>query len=126
MERSMLAMIESATRGETVRISVTLGHRDGIFVGSAEGPADDQGLPRLVGEATLKAVEKVTEGRRGFELEGVGWTEVGDVRIAVVQVKEQGWTGYLVGSAAVRGDDRFAAVAKAVLDAVNRRMTRVD
>jgi|FLYL01.1.fsa_nt_gi hypothetical protein len=121
MARALLATIDHRVEPDSLRVEVTLGWRDVPYVGSARGDLDQRHLPRLVGEATLDAVRRI-DGRRLFELEAVGWSDLGDLRVAVAQVREPG-KGDLVGSALVRSGDGLAAVAKAVLDAINRRIT---
>ncbi|GIU92708.1 MAG: hypothetical protein KatS3mg011_1614 [Acidimicrobiia bacterium] len=121
MARALLATIDHRVEPDSLRVEVTLGWRDVAYVGSALGEPDQRHLPRLVGEATLDAVRRI-DGSRLFELEAVGWSELGDLRVAVAQVREPG-KGDLVGSALVRSGDGLAAVAKAVLDAINRRIT---
>ncbi len=79
----------------------------------------------MVGEATLRAVEAAASGRLQFDLSAVGTSDLGPVRIALAQVKESHWSDYLIGSALVREGDAATATAKAVLDAINRRIARV-
>jgi hypothetical protein len=55
----------------------------------------------------------------------VGTSDLGPVRIALVQVREVGWSDYLIGSALIRDADPATATAKAVLDALNRRISRI-
>ena len=74
-----------------------------------------------MGEATLRAVRSLNPGL-GLDLTAVGTSDLGTLKIALVQVKENGRE--LVGSAIVRGGDPAVATAKAVLDAVNRLLDR--
>jgi len=122
-ERPFLATIEQEPVPGGVIVSVTIGFGDRAFRGSAEGAGDPSLLPRLVGEATLRAVEAVDGGVGPCDLTAVGSTDLGPVRVALAQVRSPGWSDYLVGSALVRDGDVAAATAKAVLDAVNRHMT---
>ena len=81
--------------------------------------------PRLVGEATLRAVERVTEGRLVLDLTAVATTDLGDARIAMAQVRTGQSTDSLVGSAMIRENDPSKATARAVLDAINRKLETV-
>lgn len=77
----------------------------------------------MVGEATLRAIEHLAGGLSEFDLSAVATSDLGPVRIALAQVRESGWSDYLIGSSLVRDGDSATATAKAVLDAVNRRLT---
>ncbi len=123
-ERPALAMIDERVDEDSCSVEVTLEFGEEPFTGSAEGDADQGLRPRLVGEATLRAVELVVGGRVRLDLAAIGTTDLGPVRIALAQVREEGWSDYLVGSALIRQDDPASATAKAVLDAVNRRVVR--
>jgi hypothetical protein len=69
-------------------------------------------------------VAHLAEKAPGFELLALATTDVGAARVALAQVRF-GAGEILVGSA-VQGevDDRLAA-ARAVMDAINRRLTTV-
>lgn len=104
---------------------VTLGWSDKVYTGSAEGAAESSHRARLVGEATLRAVEALGGDESRFDLTAVGSNDLGPVKIALVQVRETGFSDYLIGSAMIREGDPSSATAKAILDALNRRITRV-
>jgi alpha-D-ribose 1-methylphosphonate 5-triphosphate synthase subunit PhnG len=55
-----------------------------------------------------------------LDLSAVGTSDLGNLKIALAQVRENGTE--LVGSAMVLGGDPVMATAKAVLDALNRRL----
>lgn len=124
VERPFLATIDQRLQSSSATITVTLGFGDEQFEGTVTGSADPHHRPRLVGEATLKAAEALAEGRVTFDLSAVGTSDLGPVRIALAQVKESSWSDYLIGSALVRDGDAATATAKAVLDAINRRVAR--
>ena len=81
--------------------------------------------PRIVGEATLRAVEAVTGGRLQLTLDAIATTDLGESRVAMAQVGLVGSPEPLVGSALVQTSDSATATVKAVLDALNRRMAQV-
>lgn len=124
-ERPHLATIDQHIEDDRASVVVTLGWGDITFSGGAEGPSDSSHRARLVAEATLRAVEAMDGSDITFDLTAVGTSELGPVKIALAQVRQEGWSDYLIGSALVRGGDSAAATAKAVLDAINRRIARV-
>lgn len=124
-ERPFLGTIDQRLQGDRATVSVTLGWAEDMYEGSAQGSADTSQRARLVGEATLRAIETMSAGRARYDLTAVGTSDLGPVKIALVQVREQGWSDYLIGSALIREGDPASATAKAVLDALNRRISRV-
>jgi hypothetical protein len=124
-ERPFLATIDQSLAGDRVKVSVALGWSENMYEGAAEGTADPAHRARLVGAATLAAVEAITSGRSKYDLTAVGTSDLGPVRIALVQVREIGWSDYLIGSALIREGDPASATAKAILDALNRRISRM-
>lgn len=121
-ERPFLATIDQHVEGDRASVTVTLGLGDGSYPGTAEGSVDPQQRSRLVGEATLRALEQIAGGGVRFDLSAIGSSDLGPVRIALAQVRQAGWSDYLIGSALVREGDTATATAKAVLDALNRRI----
>lgn len=124
-ERPFLGTIDQRLEADRVSVVVTLGWAEEMYEGTATGPADTAQRARLVGEATLRAIEAMSAGRARYDLTAVGTSDLGPVKIALVQVRELGWSDYLIGSALIREGDPASATAKAVLDAVNRRISRV-
>lgn len=123
-DRPFLATIDQRLENGRASVKVAIGRGDDHFSGSADGPSDPHQRARLVGEATLRAVELLTEGQHTFDLTAIGTSDLGPVRIALAQIRETGWSDYLIGSAMVRDGDAATATAKAVLDALNRRISR--
>jgi len=76
----------------------------------------------LIGEATIRAVESLSDGRLKLDLTAVATTNMGANRIAIAQVVAVGTEGRLVGSAVMPENDPDEATARAVLDAVNRHL----
>jgi hypothetical protein len=119
-ERPALVRIEEQADDTDARVVITLGWHESEFLGEASGSADEASRPRLLGEATLRAVEALA-GRFHLALEAIATTDLGDSRVAMAQVAmEEGDT--LVGSAMLRQDDPAAAPVRAVLDAINRKL----
>lgn len=123
--RPMLVMINEDDSGDEVRVTVALGWHDKAFEGEAIGSLDEAIRPRLVGEATLRAVEQVAEGRVVLDLTAVGTTSLGDSQVAMAQVRIDTTPDSLVGSALIREMDPSKATARAVLDAINRQLESV-
>lgn len=121
-QRPFLATIEQNQEGDRIRVEITIGFAGEIHRGTAEGASEPQHRARVVGEATLRAIEHLAGDLAEFDLSAVATSELGPVRIALAQVREAGWSDYLIGSALVRDGDSATATAKAVLDAVNRRI----
>ena len=118
-------MIDEEDLGDEARVTVVLGWDDKAFEGEASGDLDEAARPRLVGEATLRAVERVAEGRILLDLTAVGTTNLGDAQIAMAQVVLDSGPDAFVGSALIREADPSKATARAVLDAINRQLEGV-
>ena len=122
-QRPFLAPLEQTQDGDRVRVDVTIGFAGEVHKGTAEGTADTQHRARVVGEATLRAIEHLAGGLSALDLSAGATSDLRPVRIALAQVRESGWSDYMIGSSLVRDGDSATATAKAVLDAVNRRLT---
>lgn len=109
---------------DVVTVSVTLAAGDGTRVGTAEGSIDPAARAPVVGEATLRALESLI-GEAKFELVAVGTTTMDNMTVALVQVKETENGERYIGSALVRQGDAVLATARAVLDALNRRLAAI-
>lgn len=126
--------VQRATRPEIVRTDlVTAGHdfsatvvlssRSRAATGDAHGTITPQGMQRAVGQATLRAVERLARDSARIELDTVVITSSGDQRTALVTLTMLSSLGTerLTGSAVVR-EDESRAVVRATLDALNRRL----
>lgn len=122
-KRPAIITIEETDLGTDASCVVTLAYDNAQFYGRSLGPSDPSGRPRIVGEATLRAVEAVTDGGIDLTLEAVALTDMGDAVVALAQVAINNGSGMtLVGSAMVDDHDLSKATVKAVLDALNRRL----
>jgi len=121
--RPALSSIDQRIHGQRAVIVVTLSARHERFVGRAEGDGDPSHRHRLVGEATLKAINSLAPQLQ-LDLSAVGTSDLGSLKIALAQVRENG--SELVGSAMILGGDPVVATAKAVLDALNRKLELPD
>jgi hypothetical protein len=95
--------------------------------GFAEGSVAAIGRPQLVAAATLDALRQVEPAADAVHLSAADIARVGKNRIAVVTVVwvEPPLELPMSGSAMVRRD-RDDAIARALLDAVNRRISRLE
>lgn len=125
--RPALVGVREEPNGTRTMLKVTLRLDDEDRTGSAVGPAVASTRLRLIGEATIDAVERTYEGVPPIALDAVSTTVVGSRRVVVAIVVSAGEAGgehLTVGSALSQGDDGEATV-KAVLDALNRRISLV-
>ncbi len=122
-DRPVLRSVDVAL-DEVVTVSVVLDAHGQRHHGRAEGSVDATARARVVGEAVLRALESVT-GDGKFELVAVGTSTLDDVTIALAQVSETGRPDVYVGSALIRRGDSVLATARAVLDALNRRLSLI-
>ena len=95
--------------------------------GYSEGSVAALGRPQLVAAATLDALRQLEPNADAVHLSAADVTRVGKSRIAVVIVVliDPPLELPLSGSAVVR-HDRDDAVVRALLDAVNRRISRLE
>jgi hypothetical protein len=122
--RAIIADITQADEEAGSIVGITLDVAGTEFRGAAVGSLDVRERPRLVGEAALRAVEALTGGRLDLELLAIATAGIGDSRVAVAQVRLNPFDEVLVGSALHREDDADGswAAARAVMDALNRRL----
>lgn len=120
--RPAIVRVNEAAGDDVATVTVDLQWEDVTFSGQASGSAEPDGRPRLVGEAALRAVEAVTEGRLELELAAMATAMLGTARVAMAQIKVRGTGETLVGNCLVEKDDPSLAAVKAVMDALNRRL----
>ncbi len=120
--RPALAQFEEVTEGDETRVKVILAWGEEIHEGTSVGSVSPSARPRLVGEATLRAVESIAAGKLHLDLAAVATTDLGASRIAIAQVHSSTAPGALVGSAVIHENSPEKATARAVLDAINRHL----
>jgi hypothetical protein len=119
ISRPAIVSIEDSDGPDGSHVTVTLDWADRSWRGEAVGPAEQRS--RLAAEATLQAVADLLGDRVGFELLAVAATDLGSESVALAQVR-LGSDDVLVGSALEREMDPGLAVARAVMDAINRKI----
>ncbi len=122
-DRPVITSIQEHPEGVSTSVKVTLTWNGEQYVGQSTGPAASSARLRIIGEATLRALEEVLGGTPPLDLDSVAATNVGIRPVIVAQVVSMRGTeeDVAVGSALVRGDEA-EAVVRAVLDALNRRI----
>lgn len=122
--RTLLSGMTLESQAGLCSVSVTLRWGEREAIGSTGRPGTARGLHRLAAESTLDAVRRLHPDVLDADVEAADVRQLGATRVAMVTVARQGPTGdeVLVGTATVRAAGEFDAVARAVLDAVNRRL----
>jgi hypothetical protein len=120
--RPLVDAVVVRTSHSEAEVTVTLAFGGDVFIGSASGSSAIASRPRIVARATLDALGELLGTPADVEHSTV--LPVGSRSVAVsvllVQVPRTG-EQILSGSAVVRGDESDA-VARSVLDALNRRL----
>jgi hypothetical protein len=122
--RPSIVSIQAETNGLRSLVRVTLGNDDGEAVGNAQGSIATTARYRLVANATIDALRRLDPAAECLDVEDAQVVRVGASDVAVVTIvfvappTEQ----VVSGSAIVRANHEADAVARAVLDATNRRL----
>jgi len=121
--RPSISTIMLRTSGEEAEATVSLAADGHLFEGQVVGPAGTSHRPRLIAQATLAALADLLG--QATEIESVTLVGTGHRTVALtvltVQTPRIG-EQVVTGSAMVRGDEADA-VARSVLDALNRRLS---
>jgi hypothetical protein len=112
-----------------LRCSATVSLRAGneVVQGTAEGSVAAAAARRVVADATLAALTQLGPAASVASVEAASLVRVGerDVAVAVLTVVVPPYEEIVTGSAPVRTAGADEAVARAVLDACNRRLQRL-
>ncbi len=124
--RMRIVSIETSSAGVRGSVKVTLGADTSEATGFAEGPMAAATRPRLVAFATLDALRQLEPAAEQLDVASaeLSHSANGDVVLITLVVVDPPHEWLLTGSAIVHNvsDD---AVVRGVLDAVNRRLRRV-
>lgn len=121
--RPVISAIGTRTGDGQCEVEVTLTAGEHAFTGTALGPLATAQRPRVVAAATLSALKELLGMRCELESAQVVTAGTREVAITVVALGvPRGGDQVLTGSAPVRGD-HADAVARSVLDALNRTLT---
>ncbi len=123
LHRAVLNQVATTQHNLSARVTVTLSEDDADFSATEDGPASGPGRLRATARAALAAARPMLAVDRMTEIEGAVVEEILGQRLAIVFVHVHAQSGdyTLSGCALVHGDE-LDAVARAVLDAVNREM----
>jgi hypothetical protein len=122
--RPSIVSIQAEVNGLRSVVRVTLGNDSGEAVGTATGSIATTARHRLVATATVDALRRLDPAAECLDVEHAQVVRVGGSDVAVVTIvfvappNEQ----VVSGSAIVRANQDADAVARAVLDATNRRL----
>ncbi|MCA1824840.1 MAG: hypothetical protein ABR520_05755 [Mycobacteriales bacterium] len=121
-QRAFIATISARVAGLEATATVTLAAEGKLYEGVSTAPATANSRTRLIARATLNAVAQLLP-IGACDVEHAQLVHVGGRRVAVcvVQLLTPDGEQALTGSALVR-DDESDAVARSVLDALNRRL----
>ena len=124
--RAVITDIAQADEDAGAMVTITLDVGGMTHRGAALGSIDVRDRPRIIGEAVLRAVESMSGGTLDLELLAIATAGIGDSQVAVAQVRLNPFDEILVGSAMLNDDDDPSwAAARAVMDALNRRLSAV-
>lgn len=125
--RLRLVSVRFDTEELRARAQVVLGRSEREHTGYAEGSVAGVARPQLVASAALDALRQIEPTADAMHLASADITRIGKERVALVVVVyvEPPMEVSVSGSAVVRRG-RDDAVARALLDATNRRMSRVE
>ena len=125
--RARVASINIELIGLRAHVRVVLVDNDREHTGYAEGSIASAARPQLVAAAALDAIRQAEPAAEAIHITSADINRIGSNRVAVVTVVYVDPPNELVvsGSAVVRRD-RDDAVARALLDATNRRLARAE
>jgi hypothetical protein len=121
--RLMFEEISTETRGASSKVTVVLKRGDQKSSGEASGITSSDSLSRLAATATIEAVRNLQSNGPWLALEDVSIQRMGSRDVAVATIVMGPGPATLSGSAVVTGQ-HTEAVVRAVLDALNRRLSQ--
>jgi hypothetical protein len=125
--RVQLVELAWSASGEQPEVMITLSMGDRRFQGISRGGSESAEPPEmLIGYATIHALDQLIGPRGQFRLENLQRQPFGEIEVCLSHLSLTTDDGIetLLGISVVRGGDQ-AAIARAVLDAVNRRLQRL-
>lgn len=122
--RIRIDYVNVSHRGLEIAVDVQVSDGAEQYRGDASGPASAAGRRRATARATLAALAPLLDASHAVEVEGVTITDVIGHSLAVSFIHLHGARGdrTVSGTALVR-EDEVSAVARSVLDALNRELT---
>lgn len=125
--RVTIERIDVASHGVRTRVQVTLAQGGEVASADVEGSVAASSQHRLVAHATLEALRRLFPAVDCADVEMASVVRMGnrDAAIAGVVFAVPPFEETVCGSAVVRDSGQADAVARAVLDACNRRLPRL-
>jgi hypothetical protein len=122
--RVAIGAISSEQSGMRSLARVTLRRGDEEALGSAEGSVAESSRSRAVAQATLDALRQLVPAAESADVETAACMHMGtrEVAVATLVFVVPPHEEVVSGSAVVRGGNEPEALARAVLDATNRRL----
>lgn len=122
--RTLLAGMTLQSQQGSSSVSVVLTRDERRATGGSQRSSTSVGLHRMAAEATLAALVELHPELPSSDVDGVEVRPLGACRVALVSIahRASGAEDVLIGTATVRASGELEAVARAVLDAVNRRL----
>jgi hypothetical protein len=120
--RAAIISIDEVVEDGDAMVTITLDWRGGLVQGAAVGSGHPRERARLVGEAALHALESLSASDLSLELLAIASTALGNRQVALAQVRVDPKGSVLVGSALIDEENGSMAAARAVMDALNRRL----
>ena len=122
--RAVLAGMTLQSLKGSSSVSVVLCRDGREATGTSTRSSTSVGLHRMAAEATLAALEELHPEQPAGDVDGVEVRPLGARKVALVSVahRKGGADDVLIGTATVRAAGDLDAVARALLDAVNRRL----
>jgi len=122
--RPRIVSITTDATGLRAMVRVTLEHEGAETIGFGEGSTASATRNRLVASATIDALRQIDPAAECLDVESAQIVRVGSYDVAVVAIVFVTPPGEQVvsGSAVVRESQPDDAIARAVLDATNRRL----
>ena len=126
-ERIIVDSVRTEERERRTSATVALRRGDDRVEASADGPDDALARWRIVADAALSALQVLEPAATRVAIESAGVQRIGDRELGIVTlVLSIGPDDELLaGVAPVRVGSEAEAVARAVLDATNRRLARL-
>lgn len=118
--RPELIMLDEQRDGDMVTIEAVLIRNDEEFRGRASGTADAADHLDIVCRATLEAAKIASDRQLDVDFAGLAITDVQSKPIALALVRVDHSENVYVGTARVKSDGATKAVARAIMDAINR------
>ena len=126
-DRVVVDGVVTVRSGLTCVAEVTLGRADERVKGRAEGTLASSAVLRIVAQATLDALRQVEPSAVRADVETAMIVRLGERSVALVTVVlvRPPYEEVMAGAAVVRAAGDHDAVARAVLHAVNRRLSQI-